>query len=213
MKAWSRAVLLSGLMTSVTALAGTEFNLDKEHVPGELIVKFRDSKSVAALSVIRETGASVKTQFRSRGAQVLKFPGSKSKDALFAAAKKLAANPAVEYVEANTIIRVNRVPNDAEFTKQYGMNNTGHTGGTADADIDATEAWDISTGSKDVLVGVIDTGVDYTHPDIAPNYWTNPGESGLDASGKDKSTNGVDDDGNGYIDDFRGWDFANNDNG
>jgi subtilisin family serine protease len=212
MKFWSKALILGGLMTSVSALAGTGFNLDKEHVPGELIVKFRNAKSMAAVKAVREFGGIVKYQFESVGAQVIRFPSLKSNDALFTAAKNLAANPEVEYVEANTILHINKTPNDAEFTKQYGMHNTGATGGTADADIDAVEAWEVSTGSKDVLVGVIDTGVDHSHPDIAPNYWRNPGETGVDASGKDKSTNGVDDDGNGFVDDFRGWDFANNDN-
>ena len=88
----------------------------------------------------------------------------------------------------------------------------GANAGVVDADIDAPEAWDISTGSKETLVAVIDTGVDYEHEDIAPNYWTNPGESGLDAEGNDKRTNGIDDDGNGFVDDYKGWDFANNDN-
>jgi subtilisin family serine protease len=212
MRTRSRALfVLAGLMTSVTAFAGS-FNLDKEHVPGELIVKFKNTKSAQSLSALASLGGTVKYQFRTKGAHVVKFPGLKSKDSLFSAAKQLAARPDVEYVEANTIIRVNRVPNDTDFSQQYGMHNTGANNGTTDADIDAVEAWDISTGSKDVVVGIIDTGVDYSHPDIAPNYWTNPGETGLDASGKEKSTNGVDDDGNGYIDDFRGWDFVNNDN-
>jgi len=84
-----------------------------------------------------------------------------------------------------------------------------------DADIDAPEAWDryrviqglaadsAEIGSRDVLVGVIDTGIDYTHPDLAANIWTNPGEI---------AGNGIDDDGNGYIDDMHGWDFHNDDN-
>ncbi len=80
------------------------------------------------------------------------------------------------------------------------------------AHISALEAWDKQTGSTNILVGVIDTGIDYTHPDLAANIWVNPGESGLDANGKDKRTNGIDDDGNGFIDDVHGWDFANDDN-
>ena len=76
-------------------------------------------------------------------------------------------------------------------------------GSLADADIDAPEAWDISTGSRDILVGVIDTGIDHTHPDLADNMWTNPNEI---------AGNFIDDDNNGYIDDTRGWDFFNDDN-
>ena len=75
------------------------------------------------------------------------------------------------------------------------MNNTGQSGGVADADIDAPEAWDISTGSHDVIIGVIDTGVDHTHPDLMANIWSNPGEIAGD---------GIDNDGNGFIDDMHG---------
>ena len=81
-----------------------------------------------------------------------------------------------------------------------------------DADIDAPAAWAFGTGNTGIVVAVIDTGVDYNHEDLSGNIWTNPGETGLDAQGRDKRTNGIDDDGNGYKDDWRGWDFANNDN-
>ncbi len=77
----------------------------------------------------------------------------------------------------------------------------------ADADIDAPEAWEMTTGSKDVVVAVVDTGLEYSHKDLKDNIWKNPGESG-----GGKETNGKDDDKNGYVDDFRGWDFSFNDN-
>ncbi len=80
------------------------------------------------------------------------------------------------------------------------------------ADIAATKAWDQTTGSRNILVGIIDTGVDYNHPDLAANMWTNSGETGTDANGADKRTNGLDDDGNGFVDDWHGWDFYNDDN-
>ena len=94
------------------------------------------------------------------------------------------------------------MPNDPSFGSLYGLHNVGQSGGTVDADIDATEAWQISTGSQDVVVGVIDTGIDYTHPDLVDNIWVNPGEI---------PGNGVDDDGNGFVDDVHGYDFVNND--
>ncbi len=90
---------------------------------------------------------------------------------------------------------------DPEFKNQWGM-----------IDIGVENAWKRTRGSDDMVVAVIDTGVDYTHEDLLPNIWRNAGEMGKDANGKDKSNNGVDDDKNGYIDDVIGWDFASNDN-
>ena len=211
MSRWHKLSLFGSLVFSSSVFAGS-FNLDHDHVPGELIVKFKANRQSSTAQVVKSIGGAVKYQFKSQGAVVVKFRGISSDADLLQRAKILNARRDVEYVEANTIMKINRTPNDAEFGKQYGMHNTGSSGGVAGADIDALRAWDVSVGSKDVLVGVIDTGIDHSHTDIAPNYWTNPGESGLDSEGRDKATNGVDDDGNGYVDDFRGWDFVNNDN-
>jgi len=93
-------------------------------------------------------------------------------------------------------------PNDPRYGDLYGLHNTGQSGGAVDADIDAPEAWQVSTGSRDIIVGVVDTGIDYNHPDLAANMWVNPGEI---------AGNGIDDDGNGFVDDVHGYDFANND--
>jgi subtilisin family serine protease len=94
------------------------------------------------------------------------------------------------------------MPNDPRYGDLYGLNNTGQSGGTPNADIDAPEAWHVTTGSRDVIVAVVDTGIDYNHPDLAANMWVNPGEI---------AGNGVDDDGNGFVDDVHGYDFVNND--
>ena len=115
----------------------------------------------------------------------------------------LSGLPGFRYVEPDFIISLDATtPNDPSFPSLYGLNNTGQTGGTLDADIDAPEAWDLTIGSRSIVVGVIDTGVDYTHPDLAANIWTNPGEIAGD---------GIDNDGNGYVDDVHGYDFVNND--
>lgn len=75
---------------------------------------------------------------------------------------------------------------------------------------DAEKAWKVTRGSKDIVVAVIDTGIDVNHPDLKGNLWTNKGETGTDKNGKDKATNGIDDDGNGFIDDVHGWNFVGN---
>jgi subtilisin family serine protease len=115
-------------------------------------------------------------------------------------------NPFVEYAEPNFIGHAHAIPNDPMFTTQWGLRNDGtnppNHPGTADADIDAPEAWDIETGDSSVIVAMLDTGIDWDHPDLSARIWNNA----------DETVNGVDDDGNGYIDDIRGWDFANNDN-
>ncbi len=112
------------------------------------------------------------------------------------------ADTRVTTAEANYRLMLEGIPNDPRFSSMYGLNNTGQTGGTVDADIDAPEAWNISTGTRRTIVAVIDTGVDYNHQDLAANMWRNAGEI---------SGDGIDNDGNGYIDDIYGYDFANND--
>lgn len=119
------------------------------------------------------------------------------------AIKVISKHPAVKYAEPNYVIKAIGTPDDPDFVSLWGLNNTGQDGGTADADIDAVEAWDITTGDTSVVVGVIDTGVDYNHEDLQGNIWVNPNEI---------PGNGIDDDGNGVIDDIHGYN-ANNDSG
>ena len=116
------------------------------------------------------------------------------------AIEELRKDPEILYAERNYIVKAIATPNDPSFPQLYGLDNTGQTGGTPDADIDAAEAWDSSVGSSDVVIAVIDTGIDYNHEDLAANMWTNPGET---------PGNGVDDDGNGVIDDVHGFNAIN----
>jgi len=124
----------------------------------------------------------------------------------------LENDPDVEYAEPNYYrYATSTTPDDPDFKVLWGLNNTGQsvndvTPETPGADIDAPEAWDIATGSSDVIIAVIDSGVDYNHEDLSVNIWSNTGETG------EKADNGIDDDDNGYVDDVRGWDFVNDDN-
>ncbi len=116
----------------------------------------------------------------------------------------LSEDPRVLYAEPDFLISLEKTPNDLGFDSLWGLHNTGQTDGAPDADINAPEAWNISTGSGNVVVAVIDTGVDYNHPDLIDNMWNNPGETGPDGLGGYKENNSIDDDGNGYIDDIHG---------
>jgi subtilisin family serine protease len=112
------------------------------------------------------------------------------------------SDPAVLYAEPDYVVHASVTPNDSQFGQLWNMRNTGQTGGTSDADIDAPEAWDLTTGDSDVVVAIIDTGIDYTHPDLAANVYRNEADCDADT---------VDDDGNGYVDDCNGIDTANDD--
>jgi subtilisin family serine protease len=105
--------------------------------------------------------------------------------------------PGFVAAEPDWRLETQATPNDPSFGSLWGMNNAANT------DINAPQAWDISKGSRNVIMGVVDSGVLITHPDLAANIWVNPGEI---------PGNGIDDDGNGFIDDVNGWDFLSNDN-
>jgi len=126
---------------------------------------------------------------------LIELDGEKGTDAASRALRFLRNHPLVEYAEYNYLQYISLSPNDTHLGELWGLHNTGQTGGTYDADIDATEAWETSTGASEVIVGVIDTGVDYNHEDLNANIWSNPGEI---------PANGIDDDENGYVDDIHG---------
>src|SRR6266568_3947548 len=112
----------------------------------------------------------------------------------------------VEYAEPDFIVEASLAPNDPRYLdgSLWGLHNTGIYGGVPGADIRAPEGWDTQSTASNIIVAVIDTGARFTHEDLAANMWVNPGESGRDALGLDKSTNGMDDDGDGFIDDVHG---------
>lgn len=125
---------------------------------------------------------------------------------VFSEVDKRGTNADLAFAEPNFIRQAftHFTPNDSLYPQHWHHNNTGQSGGTSGADINAPQAWDTTTGATNVIVAILDVGTETTHPDLQPNLATNA----LEIAG-----NGIDDDGNGYIDDVSGWDFwANNNN-
>ena len=204
-------------------------DLSKEHATDRLIVRYNPDK-LQTKSDMMSAQSETNTQAGSKviqdhgkngvpGMQVVQVTST----TLEAAIESYQANPDVLYVEPDYRISLSPVedtgtspevqsmqaastsyPNDPLFPKLWGLHNTGQAPyyGTANADINGPLAWGASTGSTGVTVAVVDSGVDYTHPDLAANIWQNSGEI----------MNGIDDDGNGYIDDIRGWNFVSKNN-
>ncbi|WP_017716773.1 S8 family serine peptidase, partial [Kamptonema formosum] len=184
-----------------------------------LIVKLNPTASASAVTSLQaQLGVTQVTNAERLGIQIWQIPKGTAAQAISA----YQNDSRFQYIEEDRIITLNdpkqttspaansgtitpqaTSPNDPGYPQLWGLNNTGQSGGTPDADIDAPEAWDIQKGNPNLVIGVIDTGVDYNHPDLVGNIWQNPGEI---------AGNGIDDDKNGYIDDTRGWDFAYNDN-
>ncbi len=185
---------------SVTDQASVTVDRNSQnYVSDEVIVKFRShgSGNDDAAKKIRENthasiGAKVKKNFgnvKQSDLDLVKIPGNKT---VKEAVDWYSRNPEVLYAEPNYLVYADQVPNDYYFSNLWGINK-----------IQAPQAWDLTTGSQAVVVAVVDTGVDYTHPDLSGNMWINTDEI---------PGNGVDDDSNGYIDDAYGWDFCNHDN-
>jgi len=203
----------TALLVVLTSLAESSATIP----PPRLLVKWKDGpRSPAAASGNATLGARVIRNFDALGWQLVELPTVVTVTRALDSYRALEAVIGVEEdralrMEPPPLIRSEPVtrgsspslagqplpvaPNDPLFNQQWFLNKIG-----------AANAWQVTTGSADVVVAVLDTGVDYNHPDLAANMWVNPGETGLDASGRDKATNGVDDDGNGYVDDVHGID-------
>jgi subtilisin family serine protease len=192
-------------ITAVIAISLSAFAKGNmpEYVPGEVLVKFKDGASTVTINNLHAYAGFVKKrEFRAIKVQHIKLPDDISVEE---AVEYYRNDTNVDYAEPNYIVHASlTTPNDPYFNQLWGLHNTGQTGGTIDADIDAPEAWNITTGSSEVVIAVVDSGVAYNHPDLSENIWTNPGETDC--------TDGIDNDGNGYIDDCKGWNFVGDDN-
>ncbi|MDY6855356.1 MAG: S8 family serine peptidase [Thermodesulfobacteriota bacterium] len=178
------------------------------YVPHELLIKYRTHRSRQAIRTA-QSQQGIRTIQRLKSIDVYRVKLS-SDVSVIEAAELYKNDPDVEYAEPNYLrCAQSRIPGDTHFEKLWALNNTGQDvngiTGTSGADIDAPEAWDITIGSDDTIIAVIDSGVDYNHPDLLDNIWLNEAEA-------QEPDNSIDDDGNGYIDDIRGWDFYDDDN-
>lgn len=195
-----RSDVRSGKVTVESVLS----RIDKaKYQKGELLVKFRSGViQASAINVHKNIGAAVIKRFdKPHDLEHVKLPATVS---VREAISLYMSDPDVEYAEPNYIKHSGKVVNDPLFNLQWALQNTGQfSGSTPGADIRAADAWDIISGDGDVVIAIIDTGIDSNHPDLFSNMWTNP---------VDGSVNGADEDGNGKIDDIRGWNFINNSN-
>ena len=191
--------LSSLILTSASPPSGKGPPALGPHVPGELLVKFDDRAGPSDRASARAQAVAQRIRTFKTGAEHWKLGKGVTTEA---ALERLRGNPHVRYAEPNYLVGLDFVPNDPRYPELYAMHNTGQTGGTPGADIDAEAAWSVTTGDRRVVVAVIDSGIDYNHPDLAGNIWTNPGEI---------AGNGMDDDGNGYVDDLHGYDFYHGD--
>ena len=173
----------------------------RKYLPDTVLVKFNSGTKTSRINAIcSEFGMTVEKHFKRIGLYKMRVPENK----VFETIDKLSKYDDIQYAEPDYVLKIlDKTPNDPDFNRLWGLHNTGQDGGTADADIDAPEAWGITTGNREILVCVIDTGVNYDHEDLSSNMWVNKHEI---------PDNNVDDDGNGYIDDYLGWDFYNGDN-
>jgi subtilisin family serine protease len=183
--------------------------------PGRLVVVFESGTTPAQRRAIHgDLGGRVTDRGRSPAFDVVDLPPGLTP---LAAIRQYEADPSVLSAELDRFAEPTEIPNDEFFATQWGLHNVhqphpmtetrfnvqNSIQGDADADVDAAEAWDVSTPGADVVVAVLDTGVDVDHPDLANSMWVNQAEQ--------NGTLGVDDDGNGYVDDINGWDFQGND--
>lgn len=209
-------ITVACLLTSAAALTGSAsagkpsaspFFTDKgpSTIPGELVVRFKKHVSTAASSALKKASKISATLMEfgpedEQHCQLLRLSeGASSERAI----DVLKSSCLVDYVQQNSAMSLCFDPNDPGYVNQYSLDNNGQAGGTNGADINARRGWDIERGmSNPVTVAVIDSGADYSHPDLTASMWTNEHEV---------SGNAIDDDGNGFVDDTRGWDFYSND--
>lgn len=190
----ARQVVVDGTgNTSSVKFAGTGLvqrgDRTKQYRPGEVLVRFKPAANeTARLKIHRRMNAEL---IRSHKKLDLHHVRLKQGMTVAEAVSRYQGDPDVEYAEPNYLVSIQNTPNDPQFSQQWGL-----------ARINAPAAWDLTTGSNSAVVAILDTGMDYRHPDLIDNLWVNQPEL--------NGQSGNDDDGNGYIDDIHGYNTVTN---
>jgi len=187
-----RVLLLFGLASGQAAPPGNASGVPFRE--GRILVKVNTGANLARLEAFHRanSNAVMRTYPAIGNLQVLRLPPATS---VAAALDRYRRSGLVEYAEPDYILHGFLTPNDPKFLSQWALNNVGQSSGTPGADIHALSGWDVQTAASGVVVAVIDSGIRYTHEDLAANMWVNPGEI---------AGNGIDDDLDGYVDDIHG---------
>ncbi len=206
-----RNIIFAALIAGLLAVAGASAEAkpgkgpkQNDSVPGQYVVQLeRPRASYDQRQLEQKLGGRIISEIKKDMVLLQRRAGENPQNV----SRGLVALPEVKIAEPNYILRIVRTANDADYVRLWGMNNTGAADsagskGIAGIDMNMEKAWDITTGSRNVIVAVIDTGVNHRHPDLVNNMWVNQAE----AAGQP----GVDDDGNGYVDDIHGYNFVAN---
>jgi len=222
-------LLILGLLLFAAPIVCAQQNTNTDNETKEVIVKFTDRITQSKKREITDKVQAVLIKkFENTDTELWRIPliveiNGQTFKGLHTISDFVKSQPGIQYIEPNHSIAIFSAPNDPFFNRLWGLQNTGQLAGLSGADISILQAWEISTGSSNITVGVLDTGIDWTHEDLVENIWQNLAE---DADGDGHviewngnqwvldpgDLNGQDDDGNGYTDDLIGWDFVNNDN-
>lgn len=201
----SQLIVLISILFLINITNATDKSKPKQYLPGQIIVKYKNSLgAIEKNSALSDFSSKYRIEKIEKAFPNKQFnPNLKSGEVNLASvavltvplttdiellAKQISADPIIEYAEPNYLVAMDAVPNDPLYSQLQHL-----------PQVKAPQAWEISKGDTSVVIAIIDTGVDWDHPDLAGAIWRNPVEI---------SDNGIDDDGNGFIDDVRGWDFV-----